>query len=84
MNAPHPLETQLSTVRGSVGRTMTRNELASLISKYEGKKVEVSIGNIREVLRILNDALTTHGIPFHTKGSARVINGIDVLKALLK
>lgn len=31
----------------------TRNELASVIAKREGKKVAVSIGNVREILRIL-------------------------------
>lgn len=58
---------------------MTRNELASLIAKYEGKKVEVSIGNVREILRILHEFL---GDDFLYKN--KVLNGIDVLKALLK
>jgi hypothetical protein len=31
---------------------MTLNKLASVIAKHEGKKVETSIGNIREVMRI--------------------------------
>lgn len=34
---------------------MTRDQLATEISKRENKKVQVSIGNIREVLRILID-----------------------------
>lgn len=36
--------------------SLSKNELnwlASFVSKHEGKKVEVSIGNIREILRIL-------------------------------
>lgn len=36
--------------------SLTKNELnwlASFVSKHEGKKVQVSIGNIREILRIL-------------------------------
>lgn len=34
---------------------MSLRKLASIIAKREGKKVPVSIGNIREVLRILAD-----------------------------
>lgn len=34
---------------------MTLNQLASKIAKLEGKKSEVSIGNIREILGILSD-----------------------------
>lgn len=64
---------------------MTRNELASLISTYEGKKVEVSIGNIREVLRIIKQMLND-GVwgPSHGGVARQVYEGIDVLKALLK
>jgi hypothetical protein len=29
--------------------------LASAVAKREGKKIEVSIGNVREVLRVLTD-----------------------------
>lgn len=32
---------------------MTKQKLASLIAQMEGKKTEVSIGNIREVLRCI-------------------------------
>lgn len=32
---------------------MTINKLASLIAKNEGKKSEVSIGNIREILKVI-------------------------------
>ena len=34
---------------------MNMRKLASAIAKREGKKVEVSIGNIREILRIIVD-----------------------------
>lgn len=36
---------------------MTINKLASKIAKIEGKKSEVSIGNIREILGIISDIL---------------------------
>lgn len=36
---------------------MTLNKLASLICKREGKKVQVSIGNSREIVGILSDIL---------------------------
>jgi len=32
---------------------MTLDKLASLLAKMEGKKVQVSVGNIREILRLL-------------------------------
>ncbi len=38
---------------------MTLNKLASEISKLEGKKKQVSIGNIREVLRCLEVVIAT-------------------------
>lgn len=37
---------------------MTRDQLCSEIAKRESKKVQVSIGNIREVMRILIDLQT--------------------------
>jgi hypothetical protein len=36
---------------------MTMKQLASQIAKIEGKKVEVSVGNVREILGILSDML---------------------------
>lgn len=32
---------------------MTRNQIASLLAKREGKKSQVKIGDIREILRLL-------------------------------
>lgn len=37
---------------------MNLNEWASLIAEEEGKKSQVSIGNIREILRIIRKHLT--------------------------
>jgi len=34
---------------------MKINELVSTVTKMEGKKVSVSIGNVREILRVLRD-----------------------------
>jgi hypothetical protein len=34
-------------------KTMTLNKLASLIAKREGKKSQVKIGDVREILRII-------------------------------
>lgn len=34
---------------------MTRRELEKIISEREGKKSQVSIGNIREILSIITD-----------------------------
>lgn len=36
---------------------MSFSKLASRIAKAEGKKVEVSVGNVREILRVLTDIL---------------------------
>ena len=36
-------------------KKMTVKQLASAIAKAEGKKSEVSIGNIREILKIIAD-----------------------------
>jgi len=36
---------------------MTIKELTSLLTKKEGKKVQVSVGNVREIVGILSDTL---------------------------
>jgi hypothetical protein len=39
---------------------MTHKELVKLICEMEGKKVEVSIGNVKEVLKCLKKLLKTN------------------------
>lgn len=39
------------------GDTMTLKELASKIAKIEGKKKQVSIGNVREAIGIFSDLM---------------------------
>jgi hypothetical protein len=56
---------------------MTVNELASIIAKAEGKKHQASIGDIREILKILRKILKG-GAPSHR------FCGVDALRALLK
>lgn len=34
---------------------MTRNELIKLICEYEGLKSQVSVGNVREILKVLKN-----------------------------
>lgn len=36
---------------------MTFNELASLVAKLEGKKKQVAMGNVREIIRIVCNLL---------------------------
>jgi hypothetical protein len=40
---------------------MTLQRFCSLVAKYEGKKVQVSIGNIREVVHVI-DTITHRGL----------------------
>lgn len=39
---------------------MTLNNLASAIAKKEGKKSQVKIGDVREILAILSDMIHDH------------------------
>jgi hypothetical protein len=51
---------------------MTLNELASLIANAEGKKHQASIGDVREILKILRATLKSE------------FAGMAALRALLK
>ena len=44
---------------------MTFNKLASLIAKYEGKKHQASIGDIREILKIYFDLCSSSEYGHH-------------------
>jgi len=39
---------------------MTINDLTKLIAKIEGKKKQVHMGNVREIISILSDILYKH------------------------
>lgn len=45
---------------------MNINKLAVLVAELEGKKVQVNIGQIKEVLACLNKVLKLYGINFYT------------------
>ena len=45
---------------------MDINKLALLVSQEEGKKQEVNIAQIKEVLKCVNKVLALYGINFYT------------------
>jgi hypothetical protein len=45
---------------------MNINKLAKLIAEEEGKKVQVNIAQIKEVLACVNKILELYGINFYT------------------
>jgi len=45
---------------------MTLNKLAVLIAEREGKKKQVNIGQIKEVLSCVNVVLKLYGVNFYT------------------
>ena len=45
---------------------MTLNKLAKLVSELEGKKKQVNIAQIKEVLACTNKVLNLYGINFYT------------------
>lgn len=58
--------TQLSAVAGDSTEIqsmngMTRQRFCSIVAQYEGKRSETSIGNVREIVRIINQ-LTGGGL----------------------
>lgn len=59
---------------------MNMKELASKIAAREGKKVEVSIGNIREILKIVVDMEVESGSPEDSPLTCLVKRSIAVQK----
>ena len=61
---------------------MTRNELITLVCAQEGKKVQVSVGNVREIIKVLVELELTH-LAEGTKGNSpsEVIH-LEALKKL--
>jgi len=45
---------------------MTLNKLAKLVTEIEGKKVQVNIAQVKEVLACTNKALKKCGVDFYT------------------
>ena len=53
---------------------MTFNKLASEIARREGKKSQVAIGNIREILKILETILAEECLEYWKNGKMPAIN----------
>lgn len=49
----------MSKPKTTTATGLTRNQLASMIAKLEGKKSQASIGDIREILKILCNLIGT-------------------------
>jgi hypothetical protein len=68
---------------------MSYQKVAGRIAKREGKKVQVSIGNIREVLRVLRDICAEERAEFGisetmTEFHEAVFKRVDAIKAKRK